>query len=168
MPGYTEEQVAAMTAANRRQFKWCNKGCRRYWDKRGFASHARTCPKIVVKIKMPRMPRPKKGDVMIIHPAWETFINLLAEAAFQRLLEERANPTMGSDPDAQAALDASERPKRNGARARPATAVEERPKPDYETITVAEAMARYGLTREEIMARFDAAAARSRRKASSA
>ena len=135
MPGYTKEQLVAMSA-DRKQFKWCNKGCKKYWRKRGFASHARACrPRVILEITMPRRPKPKKGDVMIIHPAWENFCKWFVKACIQHLREDHADATQHEGPQEIS---------------------EEWPKREYETITVDEAMVRYGMTREEIMAKFDA------------
>ena len=67
MPGYTKDQLAAMNA-DPSQFKWCRKGCKLYWSKRGFASHARACgtdTKFLVNIATPPMPDPQPGDVVI-------------------------------------------------------------------------------------------------------
>ncbi len=64
MPGFTKTQLVEK-ALDPEQYSWC-KHCRLYWSKRSFAKHRRSIQSgDIVKIDVPPMPRPKKGDVLV-------------------------------------------------------------------------------------------------------
>lgn len=140
--------------ADRSEYRWC-RHCKLYWKKRGFATHAKACnsdTKLVVEISAPPMPKPKKGDVVVLHPAYSGFLEWLADIWLEKE-KRRIMSGEGSPTDAAAEKAAPNRPAR-----RPTRSPAPPPEPDYEVITVEEAVVRFGMTREQIMARFDAMA----------
>jgi hypothetical protein len=85
MPGFTKTQLVEK-ALDPERYSWC-KHCRLYWSKRSFAKHRRSIQSgDIVKIDVPPMPRPKKGDVLIINPAYERFIDALADLVMKGLV----------------------------------------------------------------------------------
>ena len=135
MPGYTKQELAR-EGLDPKRYRYC-RSCRRWWPRRGFKVHQASHQKFVVKIDMPPTPKLRKGEVAILHPAWQQFIDFLVDAAIKDLLR---NPSrdVGDDP-----------PVRRGKRK-----IKE-PEAHGELITVDEAIKRFGMTREEIMAQFD-------------
>ncbi len=145
MPGYTKQQLLDR-GLKRSNYGWCPT-CRRYWHKAGLTRHrAAGHRKLVVEFDMPPSPKPKKGDVLILHPAWERLLNFVVDAAIVPVLERQH-----AQRDRPKAAEAQTRAKHRQA---PRTN-EPEPEPEYEVITVVEAMNRFGVTREEIMAEFD-------------
>ena len=135
MPGYTKKELEAK-GARISSYTYCPR-CRRYWHNSDFKKHvAAGHPKVVVKIAMPPARKLKKGDIAIIHPAWQNFIRFAARAMLKRWQREQAAGTLPPAPVPAPAR----KPIRN---------------PGYEIITVEEAVSRFGESREEIMARFD-------------
>lgn len=86
------------------------------------------------------MPRPKKGDVLIINPAYERFIDALVDLVVKDLL---ARPP-AREPDKKT------RPSRRRKEARHS-------EPEYDVLTVDQAVARLGVGRAEVMAAFEKA-----------
>lgn len=139
MPGFTKTQLVEK-ALDPKRYAWC-KHCRRYWSRRSFAKHRRSIQSgDMVQIDIPRMPKPKKGDVLILNPAYERFLDALAEIILKDLLERP--PAKEDDKKTRAA-----RPPKD---ARPS-------KPECDVLTVDQAAARLGVSRAEIMAAFDKA-----------
>jgi hypothetical protein len=144
MPGYTKQELVAK-GASLRSFAWCRK-CRRYWSKRGFKKHFESDhEKIVVKIDMPPMPKLKKGDIAIIHPAVQQLLDFVADQIVKDLIAEHAARLRGESLPTGDAVQRS---------VEPAEAEEEYKKPEYEIISVDDAAKRFGTTRDAIMARF--------------
>lgn len=86
------------------------------------------------------MPKPKKGDVLILNPVYEKFIDALADLLVKDLL---AHPPAGE-------ADKKTRSSRSGRDGRD-------PEPEYDVLTVDQAVARLGVSRTEIMGAFDKA-----------
>jgi hypothetical protein len=139
MPGFTKTQLVEK-ALDPKRYAWC-KHCRLYWSRRTFAKHRRSIQSgDIVKIDMSLMPKPKKGDVLILNPAYERFIDALADLLVKDLL---ARP-----PAREADKQAKSRRMRKDARDA---------QPQYDVLTVDQAVARLGVSRTEIMAAFDKA-----------
>lgn len=136
MPGLTKTQLIER-ALDPKRYAWC-KHCRLYWSRRSLTKHRCSRePGDIVKIDMPPMPKPKKGDVLILNPAYEKFIDALADLLLKDLL---ARPPAKADKETR-----SRRSRRDG-----------RPRePEYDVLTVDQAVARLGVSRAEIMAAFD-------------
>jgi hypothetical protein len=139
MPGFTRTQLVEK-ALDPKRYAWC-KHCRLYWSRRAFAKHRRSVQSgDIVKIDMPAGPKPKKGAVLILNPAYERFIDALADLLVKDLLARP--PAREADKKAKSrriredALDA---------------------KPEHDVLTVDQAVARLGVSRAEIMAAFDKA-----------
>ena len=159
MPGYTKDQLAAMNA-DPSQFKWCRKGCKLHWSKRGFASHARACgtdTKFLVNIATPPMPDPQPGDVVIIQPAFEQFARFLIEASLKLERDGQQKLALQGEGYRPPAAEAPPAPRRGRDRKRRRADAQSLEVPEFDVITVDEAIVRYGLSREEIMAKFDTA-----------
>lgn len=138
MPGFTKTQLVEK-ALDPKRYAWC-KHCRLYWSQRSFAKHERSIqPGDIVKIDKPPMRKPKKGDVLILNPAYEKFIDALADLLVKDLLAR---------PPANAGKKASTRRSRKETR---------HAEPEYDVLTVEQAVARLGVSRAEIMAAFDKA-----------
>ena len=144
MPGYTKAQLVEMKVETA-LYAWCHK-CRLYWHKPGIRTRKHVGgAKVIAKFHIPLTPKPKKGDVVIIHPVYERFLNFLIDGAFKQWKEEQLGSvatTMARDRRALAPQ----------TRLRKASTYKKR---DYDVLTVNEAVAQLGLTREEIMAEFD-------------
>jgi hypothetical protein len=93
-----------------------------------------------MKVQFRAPPTLRKGCVAIIHPAYESFINRLADLLIKDLLAEQAATSVI-------------RPAKRSKPARRASRATT--KPDYDVLTVDEAVAKLSMTREEIMAEFD-------------
>lgn len=150
MPGFTKAQLAEQ-ALDAKNYAWCNR-CRLYWHKRGIRTHKHVgaATKIIVKFHIPPTPKPKKGDVVTIHPDYERFIDFLVEGAIKEWQEEQLGGVTSTAPPA-----ALRAPKRRRRPAREPV----REEPDYDVITVDQAIVRLGVSREEIMAAFEKASA---------
>ncbi|HKY34509.1 MAG TPA: hypothetical protein VJN18_01105 [Polyangiaceae bacterium] len=136
MPGFTKTQLVEK-ALDPKRYAWC-KHCRLYWSRRSFAKHRRSIQSgDIVKIDMPPMRKPKQGDVLILNPAYEKFIDALADLLVKDLL---ARPPAKADKKTS-----SRRSRRDGRQ----------PEPEYDVLTVDQAVARLGVSRAEIMAAFD-------------
>jgi hypothetical protein len=145
MPGYTKQELMAK-GASLSNFSWCRK-CRSYWSKRSFKNHFESDhEKVIVKMDMPPMPKLKKGDVAIMHPAVEQLLDFVADQIFKDLVAEHAARLRGEPSPTGDAVQRAIEPT--------AEAEHEYKKPDYEIITVDEAVKRFGTTRDAIMARF--------------
>ena len=126
MRGYTKEQLKSK-GAKLTNYIFCD-NCKLYWHKRIFEKHLR--------------PPTKTRRIEIMSPAFEEFIDFLAEAAVKQWQAEVANGTYKPEPtkNAKAARVKKSNPKRA-------------PSDHDELLTVDEAAARFGLSREEILAR---------------
>lgn len=139
MLGFTKTQLVEK-ALDPKRYAWC-KHCRLYWSRRSFAKHRRSIQSgDIVKIDMPMMRKPKKGDVLILNPAYEKFIGALADLLVKDLLERPP------------ARDADKKTRSRRSRKDPLHA-----EPEYDVLTVDEAVARLGVSSAEIVAAFDKA-----------
>ena len=85
MPGFTKAQLVEK-ALDPKHYASC-RHCRLYWSKRSLAKHRRSIQSgDIVKIDMPPVPNPKKGDVLNLNPAYEKFIDALADLLVKDLL----------------------------------------------------------------------------------
>ncbi len=131
MRGYTKEQLEAKGAALA-NYVFCS-NCSLYWHKRAFQKHLRPAP---------NTPAPKERDIAIIHPAWDRFLGLLVDLAFKHWEEEQEKIRRGERVETG--------PGKPGA-----TIDWPPPSPDDpELLTVDEAVARLGASREEIGSEF--------------
>lgn len=143
MPGFTKAQLIDK-ALSVKAYAWCRR-CRLYWHKRSIRTHRHVgSAKVIVKFHIPPSPKPKKGDVVIIHPAYERFLNFLVDDAIKQWQEGQFGNAASVTPGDYGML------ARQRGRAKGATN-----KPVYDVLTVDEAVAKLGMTREEIMAEFD-------------
>jgi len=131
MPGYTEEQLEAKRA-NLANYVGCL-NCRLHWYKKSFERHFN-----VVPTTRGRKARP----IAIIHPAWERFYDFLVTTAIKHTVDERAEKVRAGEP-IETRIAGRE------------TAEERKTADDCETITVDEAVSRFGLSRQEILADFE-------------
>lgn len=144
MPGYTKAQLVEMEVATA-EYAWCRK-CRLYWHKRGIRTHKHVGgAKVTVNFHIPPTPKPKKGDVVILHPAYENFLNFLVDGAIKQWQEEQLGAAASMTPPGGQVPARRRRQKKEAIYK----------KPDYDVYTVEDALAKLGMTREEIMAEFD-------------
>lgn len=80
--------------------------------------------------------------IAIIHPAWERFVDYLVDGAIEAAMDERAENTRRSEP-IETDIATCETPETR-------TTAD-----DCERITVNEAISRFGLSRQEILAEFE-------------
>src|SRR5262249_38516830 len=73
MPGNKRELIAHGANLNEHRYCAC---CRRWWPEASLVEHQRGKAQagFHVDIQMPSTPRPKKEDIVIIHPAHQRFI----------------------------------------------------------------------------------------------
>ncbi len=88
-------------------------------------------------------PRDKAREVAILHPAWQGFLDFLVETAIKRSMDEQAEKMRRGEP--------IEAPPAKSKRERKVRPSREEP----ELLTVEEAVARLGVSREQILAEFD-------------
>jgi hypothetical protein len=139
MPGFTKKQLVEK-ALDPKRYAWC-KHCRLYWSRRSLAKHRRSIESgDILKIDMPPIPTPKKGDVLIINPACERFIDTLVDLVVKDLL---ARPP---------AREADKTTRSSRKRKEPRHS-----EPEYDVLTVDEAVARLGVSKEDVMAAFEQA-----------
>ena len=124
MRGYTKEQLKS-NGAKLTNYILCD-NCKLYWHRRIFEKHLRPT---------------KTRRIKIWSPAFEQFMDFLAEAAVKQWQAEVANGTYKPEPT------------KNAKAARVKKSKRARPGDDDEVLTVDEAAARFGLSREEILAR---------------
>lgn len=132
MPGYTFDRLMAKNA-NLANYVGCL-NCRLHWHKRSFERH--------FNVGAPLKTKAKSRPLAIIHPAWASFIDFLAEGAIKQWMKDHAEGARADEP-----IETVVRTRRPSKK-ETATA-------EHETITVDEAVTRYGLSREEIMADFE-------------
>jgi hypothetical protein len=130
MPGYTKDELEAKRAKLANYVGCLN--CRLHWHRRSFEKHFDVAPPS----------KAKSRPVAIIHPAWASFIDFLVDGTIKQLMEERAEKIRRGEP-----IDADD------------DAITERhvehPTAEHEVLTVDEAVARFGVSREEILAEFE-------------
>lgn len=130
MPGYTNDELEAKGAKLANYVGCLN--CRLHWHRRSFEKHFDVAPPS----------KAKSRPVAIIHPAWASFIDFLVDGTIKQLMEERADKIQRGEPiDADADAITEKRV--------------ERPTAEHEVLTVDEAVARFGVSREEILAGFE-------------
>lgn len=132
MTGYAKEQLEAK-GANVARYILCS-NCSLYWHKRVFKRHLE--PPLQTRAAQTK-------ENAIIHPAWADFIDFLAEGAVEHFMEDQAEKLRRGEP-----LD-------DGA---PKTSVEKAADAGAdapEALTVDEAVARLGISRDEILAAFE-------------
>lgn len=132
MPGYTLDHLEAKHA-NAANYIGCL-NCGLHWHKRSFEKHFNVAPQSSTK--------EKTRLVAIIHPAWERLIDFLVEGAIKQWKTDHTEATRGDEPIEEVV------PARRSSNKKKAI-------DELERITVDEAVARYGLSREEIMADFE-------------
>lgn len=130
MRGYSEGELRKRHA-NIANYVGCL-NCRLHWHRRVFEKH------INVAAHTRGL---KRQQIEIIHPAWERFIEFLVEGAVKQVMAEHGYT-----------LRPGERLGRHRSETPPKT---ERRRGEPIRVTVDEAVARYGFSREEIMAEFD-------------
>lgn len=135
MRGYTKDELEAKSA-KLASYIWCN-GCRLYWHNRAFKKHLSAGAG-----GRSSNGRPKERPVSIVHPAWASFIDYLVETSIKQLMEERADKICSGEPVEARSQPVAERDV-------------ERADDEPEVLTVDEAVARLGVSREEILAAFD-------------
>ena len=126
MRGYTKQQLDAK-GAKLTNYILCD-NCKLYWHRRIFEKHLRP---------------PQTRRIKIWSPAFEEFMDFLAEAAVKQWLAEVANGTYKPEPTKNVKAGRVQKSKSKRVRA----------DDDDEVLTVDEAAARFGLSREEILAR---------------
>jgi hypothetical protein len=142
MPGYTKQQLDAK-GRNITNYKLCE-SCRLYWHKRGFDKHLVAAANTHATGPALSKRDPCRRPIVLIHPALERFVDFLVETAIRSIMEESADKIARGEP---VDVDASE-----------PTVLERTPSPsteEPELVTVDEAVKRFGLAREEILAEFE-------------
>jgi hypothetical protein len=111
-----------------------------YWSKRGFGNHRHVGhAKVVVKFHVPPTRKPKKGEFAIIAPWAEDMINFLVDGAIKQWMAEQSTSPAKSSSEVR----------RGRQRKRPHV------KPDYDVLTVNEAVARFGMDRDALIRDFE-------------